>query len=629
MLRSSSIRRVTALMATVAATGAMLAVPIAANAQAQEFDSGLNVASPIPVPDLGPGASNRKTLVIGIDGIRWDQMRLADTPNIQRILDGGETAVSYTFAPAGGSGSFALADTVSGPSWSSILTGVWPDKHGVTDNSFTGKDYAAYPDFLTRAERARPELTTLAAADWQPIAMDAGGGAVITDEIDYRYGSGVGGADYLTEDAREADLVARTIYQQRTDISFVYLGAADENTGGDVTGATYRSALESLDRNVGAMLRGIEEFPSFAGEDWRVVLVNDHGLTDDGGHGNGTTLGERMVYTSFFDPKAGSGTVRNDLKPVDIAPTVLDRAGVSVDPTWGLDGAPYQDVAADDFDGMRDALRPKVDEPDISSTTLGWTDRMPQGWRVDNSSMPTGGVSEWRGWVLTTNEFWSSPGDDRNQGRENFVRGRDVIAVADSDAWDDLGLPKSDRRMSSTLITPAYDVQPGATVDLSYVTQYQQEAGQTSEVSVAWNTGESVMLKRYEQTISGPESFEVVAPERATSFEVRFAYAGSNNWFWALDQVRVDVTQPPTTEPTPDPEPTRSPEPTPSPEPLPTGSAGAGTGSGSGSSSSGSRDLAGTGGGLPAAPFGIALGMLALGVVLLSAKTIRARRSHG
>lgn len=622
------VARATALALAVAtATGGMLAVPAAANAAPGDFDPGLGVTSPIPIPDLGgPSVSQQKTLVIGIDGVRWDQLRLADTPNIQRILDGGDTAPSYTFAPASGSGSFPMAGTVSGPSWSSILTGVWPDKHGVTDNTFAGKDYLAYPDFLTRAERSRPELTTLAAADWQPIAMDGGGGPIITDEIDFRYGSGVGGAAYLTEDAREADLVARTIFESRTDISFIYMGAPDENTGGDVTGPAYRSALEATDRNVGAMLRAIEESPSFAEEDWRVVLVNDHGLTDGGGHGSGTSLPERTVYTSFFDPKAQSGTARFDLKPVDIAPTVLDRAGVAVDSGWGFDGAPYQELEGDDFDTMRPVLQPSVDETQLPSSTRGWTAQMPTGWRVDNSAMPSGGVSEWRGWVLTTNEFWSSPSDDQNQGRENFVRGRDVIAVADSDAWDDLGLPKDSRAFSSTLITPRYDVRPGARIDLSYVTQYQQEAGQTSEVWIDWSTGDTERLMRYEETVSGPEAFQATAPAGAEGFEVRFVYAGTNNWFWALDQVRVSIGNPPAPEPGPGTDPGTSPGNGPGTAPDP--SSGAGTGAGRGDAAARpttEKRLATTGGGLPALPL-IAAGLLtAAGGALVVAARLRRR----
>ena len=59
--------------------------------------------------------------------------------------------------------------SVSGPAWSSMLTGVWPEKHRVTNNEFTGKRYDEFPDFLTRIEQVRPDRSTAAIADWLPL----------------------------------------------------------------------------------------------------------------------------------------------------------------------------------------------------------------------------------------------------------------------------------------------------------------------------------------------------------------------------------------------------------------------------------------------------------------------------
>ncbi len=515
------------------------AAPAQAAPAANSFDSGLNVSNPLPVPDLKPAASQQKTLVIGLDGIRWDRVQAANTPNIKKILNEGASALSYTFAPANGAGTVNLAPTVSGPSWSSILTGVWPDKHGVKDNSFKGKKFDQYPDFLIRAEQAKPALSTFAAADWQPIAMEAGGGPIINKDIDYRYGSAASGTRYLSEDAREADLTARTIYEKRTDISFIYMGAPDENVSGGVFGSAYKNALEATDKNVGAMLRAIESSPSFGSEDWRVILTNDHGLTDGGSHGNGTTLNERAVYTAVYTPGKNTGQVRYDLKPVDIAPTVLKRAGVAIDPAWGFDGQPVDELQPDAFDSLRSVLQNKKTEPEIPADLKGYTQTAPSGWSIDNSKMPTGGVPEWYGWTFTTNEFWSSPADDKNQGRENFVRGRDVIAVADSDAWDDLNLPKSSRAFDSTLYTPTYDAAGSASVTLDYQTQYQHESGQVAQVVARWDNGSSSIVKSYSTTTAGPEKLSVKVPAGARSVQFGFRYAGTNNWFWALDQVSV------------------------------------------------------------------------------------------
>ena len=105
------------------------------------------------------GSARKKAIIIGLDGVRWDALRAADTPVIDGLIAAGTwTAYAHT-------GEI----TVSGPSWSSILTGVWMDKHRVRNNSFDGHDYGRYPNFLSRAERVRPELVTASFVDWLPI----------------------------------------------------------------------------------------------------------------------------------------------------------------------------------------------------------------------------------------------------------------------------------------------------------------------------------------------------------------------------------------------------------------------------------------------------------------------------
>ncbi|MDF3149495.1 alkaline phosphatase family protein, partial [Streptomyces sp. T21Q-yed] len=111
-----------------------------------------------------------KVLVVGMDGLRFD--RLIGSPSTAPVLHGlmatgahGTSLLPYgeVDGQADNGPSTSLAYTDSGPGWSSVLTGVWPDRHGVTGNDFTGADYARYPDFLTRAATARPGLRTAAA----------------------------------------------------------------------------------------------------------------------------------------------------------------------------------------------------------------------------------------------------------------------------------------------------------------------------------------------------------------------------------------------------------------------------------------------------------------------------------
>jgi len=76
-------------------------------------------------------AQDKKLLFIGIDGCRSDALTLAETPNIDELIDKGLYIKDALCSIKG-------HPTVSGPGWSTMLTGVWYDKHGVIDNSFNG-----------------------------------------------------------------------------------------------------------------------------------------------------------------------------------------------------------------------------------------------------------------------------------------------------------------------------------------------------------------------------------------------------------------------------------------------------------------------------------------------------------
>ena len=91
----------------------------------------------LPAQQPGP----QRVLMIGIDGVRPDALAAARTPNLDRLIRTG--AFTDTTQILGTR--YSKNDTISGPGWSSILTGVWADKHGVHDNEFTGKNYRMLP----------------------------------------------------------------------------------------------------------------------------------------------------------------------------------------------------------------------------------------------------------------------------------------------------------------------------------------------------------------------------------------------------------------------------------------------------------------------------------------------------
>ncbi|MFQ5572424.1 MAG: alkaline phosphatase family protein, partial [Rhodothermales bacterium] len=133
-----------------------------------------NQATPSVVENKRP--AKKKVLLIGLDGVRVDILASARTPYIDALIAGG------TFSDE----AQTRMPTVSGPGWSSMVIGVWPDKHLVMGNNFSGNAYATYPDFLTRLEHINPAFNTFAVLDWPPLGTTASGGPMFSDAIDVK-----------------------------------------------------------------------------------------------------------------------------------------------------------------------------------------------------------------------------------------------------------------------------------------------------------------------------------------------------------------------------------------------------------------------------------------------------------
>ncbi|MDJ0379663.1 alkaline phosphatase family protein [Streptomyces sp. G-G2] len=482
-------------------------------------------AQTAPAAPAAPAATVNKVLVIGIDGTVLDRVKVADAPNLNGLMAQGLTARSTLYANP-------MAATSSGPGWSTIATGVWPDKHGVKDNSFTGKNYTAHPDFLTRAENANPALNTYAAADWEPITSTDQNGPIFSPKVDKRLSLKGDRDGYGSEDPKIAAAASAELRDQNPDAAFVYFGEIDH--AGHSSGAAsqeYLNTIGRVDKLVGQLLTAVHARPTYGQENWKVLVTTDHGHTDAGGHG-GSTIQERGTFVIAKGAGIAAGSVRNDVRLVDVAATALQQVGVS---TAGLDGVPLNAPDSDPFDTLRPSLQARVDETGIGAGVKGFTHTPPAGWAVDNSRMGTGGVAEWAGWAFTTDEFWSQ--SQRDQWRELNVRSRDVFAVADSDEWDDKSHTGT---FDSTLITPKWPVAGGATKTLAFQTHYRHEAGQSAQVLVSYNGGAPTVVKNYTaDAVATSEAIALQVPAGATDVQVRFRYSGSNNWYWTVDNVTL------------------------------------------------------------------------------------------
>ncbi|MFE2431879.1 alkaline phosphatase family protein [Streptomyces sp. NPDC059373] len=284
-----------------------------------------------------------KVLVVGMDGVRFDRLTEFRPPVLHGLMASGAYGTSLLpyGVPGDADGVTGVAYSDSGPGWSTVVTGVWPDKHGVTDNGFASPDYARYPDFLTRAKSVRPGLATAAVVSWGHLARYGTLGARIDARVHFDGDrDGYADCDRLVVETAERWLGPGG---HDPDAVFVYFGSTDEvaHEVGPL-GEDYRDALLRQDGYLGRLLDTIRARESFPDERWTVLVTTDHGHLDGGGHG-GVTDAEREVFVVLAEVDGHLGEHVPGLdnpRLVDIAPTVLHRLGIPIEPAWGLDGVP-------------------------------------------------------------------------------------------------------------------------------------------------------------------------------------------------------------------------------------------------------------------------------------------------
>ena len=228
--------------------------------------------------------SQNKVLFIGIDGCRGDALLQADTPNLQGLMDNGTWSIDGLNIPP----------TWSGTGWSSMLTGVWPAKHNVTNNSFTDPNFVDYPHFFNHIENSNSALQTESIVHWGPINSE------ILDLTDYEE---IVGTD---EEVKNSGI--DRLQNHNPDILFLHFDDVDHtghNNGFSPDVLPYIESIETVDQQIGEVLTALANRPTYSSENWLILVSTDHG-GNLSGHG-GYSLEEQTVFLIVSGGSAPSG----------------------------------------------------------------------------------------------------------------------------------------------------------------------------------------------------------------------------------------------------------------------------------------------------------------------------------
>ncbi len=273
-------------------------------------------------------------LLIGTDGTNLDKILQytwdnPDATGFQTLMDEGITSAT----------SIVGHTTISGPSWTTILTGVWDTKSGVINNLFDPAPYNKWPTVFNMLENYNPNIDTAVVADWQYINDIAAAGSNPVDGNHFvAFDTSWAQTDQLVTD-KTIELISNSDPSTPTFI-FSYQVQVDE-AGHGYGGASpeYRQAVINVGDNIAEIMAAVHAAELETGVDWTVIVTTDHGHQQSKGFGHGfQSPNETSSFIIFDEAGDPSGGKQNQsYSNADITPTIVN-----------LFGAPMRS----DFDGV-------------------------------------------------------------------------------------------------------------------------------------------------------------------------------------------------------------------------------------------------------------------------------------
>jgi predicted AlkP superfamily pyrophosphatase or phosphodiesterase len=228
-----------------------------------------------------------RVAVISVDGMRPDVLLRAQAPNMRKLMANG----SFTFWARSTEVSVTL------PSHVSMLTGVPPEKHGITFNTDPPLDKEVYPACPTIFELAKKAgYSTALISGKSKFSVLAKPGTV-----DWAYIPARGKAAGDPDIARAA---AAIVAEHRPQLLFVHFASNDAVGHSKGWGSAEQIAgMEGADEAVGVVLDAIEK----AGltDSTLILLTADHGGAGKS-HGRDDPRSRHIPWIA-----AGPGVVRN------------------------------------------------------------------------------------------------------------------------------------------------------------------------------------------------------------------------------------------------------------------------------------------------------------------------------
>lgn len=249
-------------------------------------------------------------IVIGVDGAgSW--FREADTPCFDEIFKNG--TVTYN--------ALSSNPTISAECWGSILIGVGPEIHGLTNDIVSTVPYdvrSPFPSLFRRIREADPKAVLGSYCDWNPITS----GIVESD---------VGVSHATAKDKELTPLICDYIYKNRPNFLFIHFDSVDG--AGHKSGygrADFMKCIGEVDKLIGEVYSAVKTAGML--EETLFAVISDHGGVNnekgEGSHGGWTDAEKYVTFAAV-----GKTVKRNGLEEMnirDLAAIVLFALGIDM-----------------------------------------------------------------------------------------------------------------------------------------------------------------------------------------------------------------------------------------------------------------------------------------------------------
>ena len=286
-----------------------------------------------------------RVVIISVDGLRPDLLIRANVPNIRALLAAG----SYTFWARTVDEGYTL------PAHVSMLTGLSPQKHGVTWNDHIEQSYPQSPTIFEVAKGAK--LTTaLASGKTKFVVLDKPG------TVDWKYLP----RDEPVLDRSVAEQAAAIIRDHKPHLMFVHLAGVDYV--GHVRGWGSPDQLVwvgEADKAVGIVLKAVAD--AGVADSTLLILTADHGGAGVE-HGPGD---ERNLRIPWIVVGPGVRKGRDLTRYPELNVSIMDTfatacAALGLSPKSPVEGKPVTHISTG---SPEPSLVPKATEEDVNAKT--------------------------------------------------------------------------------------------------------------------------------------------------------------------------------------------------------------------------------------------------------------------